>query len=326
MYEKMLVHSNNYMYDVIFFKYYERFPYEDGNDLPNCISKDFGAILDLGRAFTIDENPEILWGKSAIWSKLFRTEYVRDEKIVIDPYYDNYFSDMYQSNFVYSTLLRAKTIFFANEAEYCHMKKKDFCEINDDEIALLLKAFGSSLMEANKLFSKDYMVLKVFYAQYLRIFRSIKRELCANIPEKIQAILFEIHKVMDDEIIEQKFNLEDQVSFLESWSPNQIIRKRFPKILIYNWLPYDNPWGYGGGVTVYCRNIINEILESQPCTDIYFLSSGFCYDSTRLDTYIQPVNNSNEQRIHQMEIVNSRYQRSNVGYIRIHWWRWKVMR
>ena len=125
------------------------------------------------------------------------------------------------------------------------------------------------------------------------------------IPSLICEKLREIGDFINIHVIENCFDKDDQYLFLDTMSPLKQMKKKFPKILIYNWLPYDNPWALGGGVTVYCKNIINEIIAQNPCTEVYFLSSGFAYDSTRLDTYIRSVNFSGDKRVHQMEIVNS---------------------
>lgn len=60
----------------------------------------------------------------------------------------------------------------------------------------------------------------------------------------------------------------------------------------------------GGGVTVYCRNLIRQIIRENPEVTIYMLSSGFAYDATSLETYIRRIS-SQDINVHQYEIVNS---------------------
>jgi|GEM_PF-2535177 len=48
------------------------------------------------------------------------------------------------------------------------------------------------------------------------------------------------------------------------------------KILIYNWVQFDNPHLAGGGVTVYLQNVIDELLRRDG-VEVYFLSSGHRY-------------------------------------------------
>lgn len=49
------------------------------------------------------------------------------------------------------------------------------------------------------------------------------------------------------------------------------------RILLYNWTQFDNPTMAGGGVTMYLRNIISELL-SRDDVEVYFLSSGEKYN------------------------------------------------
>ena len=51
------------------------------------------------------------------------------------------------------------------------------------------------------------------------------------------------------------------------------------KVLLYNWIPFDNESGRGGGVTVYLKNLIQEIIEhNKENIELFFLSSGCYYD------------------------------------------------
>jgi len=77
------------------------------------------------------------------------------------------------------------------------------------------------------------------------------------------------------------------------------------RILLYNYVPFDNPWDVGGGVTVYCRNLVEAILEMEPTAEVCFLSSGFAYDSTRSDTYVRRLSKTSSSKLQQFEIVNS---------------------
>lgn len=76
------------------------------------------------------------------------------------------------------------------------------------------------------------------------------------------------------------------------------------KILIYNWIPFDETENKGGGVTIYTRNLINALCESRQF-EVYFLSSGRAYD--RLDSTIryERTNNIMKDRVRSYQIVNS---------------------
>lgn len=48
------------------------------------------------------------------------------------------------------------------------------------------------------------------------------------------------------------------------------------KVLIYNWVQFDNPHLAGGGVSIYLQNVIGEMLKREG-VEVYFLSSGHRY-------------------------------------------------
>ncbi len=76
------------------------------------------------------------------------------------------------------------------------------------------------------------------------------------------------------------------------------------KILIYNWITFDEKEGKGGGVTVYTKNLI-EYLEKETSYEIYFLSSGRAYDTHRDDIYVEHICNSMGEQCHSYQVVNS---------------------
>lgn len=73
------------------------------------------------------------------------------------------------------------------------------------------------------------------------------------------------------------------------------------KILYYNWTHVDG--SNGGGVTVYQRNLIEEMLNDSEYS-ITYLNSGLTYESKK-DTYIKEVENSLNDSIKCFEIINS---------------------
>ncbi len=62
------------------------------------------------------------------------------------------------------------------------------------------------------------------------------------------------------------------------------------KILIYNWIAFDEKENKGGGVTVYTRNLISHLSERGDW-EVCFLSSGRAYDPSRRGTFIESVGN-----------------------------------
>ncbi|MCD7865025.1 MAG: hypothetical protein LUG54_03245, partial [Clostridiales bacterium] len=96
-----------------------------------------------------------------------------------------------------------------------------------------------------------------------------------------------------------------RIPFFEFASPLKTMRQDQIRILLYNWLPFDNPWGWGGGVTIYCKNVIDMLLKEYPNASIYFLSSGFAYNATTTDITYRRIGNIFGERVQQYEIVNS---------------------
>lgn len=63
------------------------------------------------------------------------------------------------------------------------------------------------------------------------------------------------------------------------------------RILFYNWAQFDNPTMAGGGVTMYLRNVIDELLTREG-VEVYFLSSGSKYRFFDRTPKIEETNNS----------------------------------
>ncbi|MEQ1272547.1 glycosyltransferase [Acinetobacter ursingii] len=56
-------------------------------------------------------------------------------------------------------------------------------------------------------------------------------------------------------------------------------------ILLYNFVQFDDQGGPGGGVTVYLKNLVNELLNQGH--NVYFLSSGDRYDFFRKKPFLK---------------------------------------
>lgn len=76
------------------------------------------------------------------------------------------------------------------------------------------------------------------------------------------------------------------------------------KILFYNWIPFDEKEGKGGGVTIYTKNLIRYFIN-QPEWEVTFLSSGRAYDLINRKPRIQRTNNIFNDSCISYEIVNS---------------------
>lgn len=120
---------------------------------------------------------------------------------------------------------------------------------------------------------------------------------------KVKSRFERLMALLDFNLVEKLTNEKLKKQYFELTSP-LAKRGESQKVLIYNWLPFDNPWNWGGGVTIYCRNILKELQKNRPDLDVYFLSSGFAYDGTTTDTFIREISSS-VHGVRQFEIVNS---------------------
>ncbi|WP_265501171.1 glycosyltransferase [Paracoccus beibuensis] len=77
------------------------------------------------------------------------------------------------------------------------------------------------------------------------------------------------------------------------------------KILIYNWAQFDSPVMAGGGVTMYLRNVITELL-SRDGVEVWFLSSGERYRFFNRKPAIEETSNVfDNPRLRTFTLVNS---------------------
>lgn len=76
------------------------------------------------------------------------------------------------------------------------------------------------------------------------------------------------------------------------------------KVLYYNWVPFDDDEKRGGGVTVYQKNLIDE-LKDKPNIDLYFLCSGLSYNFSKRAPFIEPYKNCYGDKCHSFRVVNS---------------------
>ena len=76
------------------------------------------------------------------------------------------------------------------------------------------------------------------------------------------------------------------------------------KVLIYNWIPFDEKEMKGGGVTVYTKNLI-KYLSNLTGIEVCFLSSGRAYNREVSYTYIEETKNCLEGKCKSFQVVNS---------------------
>ncbi len=77
------------------------------------------------------------------------------------------------------------------------------------------------------------------------------------------------------------------------------------KVLLYNWVAFDDEKSRGGGVTVYLSNLINKLVEGNYDIEITFLSSGSYYDIYDESIRIESVKNIYGEKCRSYAIINS---------------------
>lgn len=76
------------------------------------------------------------------------------------------------------------------------------------------------------------------------------------------------------------------------------------RILIYNWVPFDERLR-GGGVTVYTRNLIRGLTKKYPKVEIFFLCAGSYYDTSNTSIRYEEIKLNCEITCKAFTIVNS---------------------
>lgn len=276
------------------------------------INGDRSYMLKTKLPFTLRENPEILAGHPSVWSAIYRSDFLREQDI--------HFAAVEDAPWVYypffvETLCHASSVIWTPEPLY--YRRKIPADISPDrpiDPTIPFDRINESLdiLEQNNY--NDILTKRSSHAFVLEFLRSVLAQ--CNYEIHRNAIHEHAKKLMqrlDSEIMLFDFPLQDQEMYLSFASPLKSLATQGPKVLIYNWAPFDNPWNRGGGVTFYCRNLIAEIIKERPDVTVYFLSSGFAYSAQTTETYVRKINNIFGERCFSYEIVNSpvpAYQRN----------------
>lgn len=278
--------------------------YEDGEKLPTATpNRDRANIPDSEEPFTLKENGQFSWGHPSVWSAIYRRQFLVDHDIHFIAAKGGGWVD---NPFYYETLCSAERIMWTNEPFYYYRKTNPTSSSNlqkDPSLPFIRMLDNFNVVEQHHI--QDIDTLKCTYARALMYYTGALKDFDydAN-AKKINDYAAELMKHFDVDIFTSQFNLADQQKYYSALSPLKNIRLTGPRVLIYNWVPYDNPGNVGGGVTVYCRNLIHQILRENPEVTVYMLSSGWAYDATSLETYIRKIS-SQDVNVHQYEIVNS---------------------
>ena len=303
MFETLYKLTENGTVDVVkgnFYDYYEH-PDRAAEAIENTERHDMPNVSE---KFTIRQHPQILWGHPSVWSAIYRRQFLIDNNIVLEEAKGGGWVD---NPFFFETLCKADSVKWTRRPLYYYRKTS----ANSSSTGIVNPNLPFDRMNDNldvieKGGYTDDVTLRYLYSRALMYANGALKE-CdyehnyALIDEKAKKLM----QRCDVEVFRKYFNMRDCFQYYEFASPLKSIANKFPKILIYNWLPYDNPWHWGGGVTVYCKNLIDTIIKKYPFAQIYFLSSGFAYSAAKLETFVRRMGSIYGDRCKQYEIVNS---------------------
>lgn len=303
MFETLYRLSKNGTVDVVkanFWDYYDR----PGKAPEAIVNKERASTLKLDKPFTLAENPEISWGHPSVWSAIYRREFLSENGIRMIEAKGGGWVD---NPFFYETLSKAKSIMWTDKPVYYYRKTNENSSSNaQTDPNLPFVRMNDNLDVLDNSDFQDAKVRKVAYARALMYMRGafLECDYSKNF-EVIDNNSQQLMRRLDRNVMQSEFNLKDQKDWITNASPLKTLRNSFPKVLIYNWIAFDNPKGWGGGVTLYCKNLITQILKQDPNVTVYFLSSGFVYDATTEKTYVKLTENMFGDRVRQFELVNS---------------------
>lgn len=302
MYEKLYMYSNEGSVDIVKCNFWNCYEKEDGS-VEKIVNQERMGIPVKSSPFTIRECPEFLFGHPSIWSAIYKKEIIDENNIVFKEEKGGSWVD---NPFFFETITCAKSIMWVNRPFYNYRTEVEGSSSNGYDFNIPFNRMIDNLDVLEKRKSCDEELLKSTYARALMYLMGAVKE--SNYEGREEEFLENAKKMLDclnPTVIKEDFNNSDQRNYYKYDSPINTLYKNKKKILIYNWLPFDNPKGYGGGVTIYCRNLIESIIENRPDVEVYFLSSGWAYDVSEKECYVRKIPNVFDERCNSYEIVNS---------------------
>lgn len=283
-----------------FFDYYEC----DGRPAEAVPNGERDMIADTKEPFMLRDDPQISQGHPSVWSAIYRHEFLRKNGIAFK---EEKGAGWVDNPFFYETLCKAESIMWTKEAYYYYFRLNPTSSSNmqgDPALPFVRMMDNLDVLESNGF--NDRKSKRCAYGRALGYLRGALKDFDYEANEKsIAEHAQKLLRRLDCHCMTEDFNLRDQMAYFTYASPLKAVAATFPKILIYSCMPFDNPLGADGGMTVYCKNVIAEILSRNPAVSIYFLSSGFAYDATTDRTYIKRLRGAFGDRVHQFEIFNS---------------------
>lgn len=302
MLEKMWAMTDNGSVDVVKGNFWDY--YETKEKTTAVINSERSAMGKVSGAFTIAQKPELLWGHPSIWSAIYRREFLIENGI---HFIEEKGGGWVDNPFFFETLLLAKSIKWTEEPFYYYRKTNENSSSNrQPDLTLPLRRMMDNLDVVEKYHYQDETTLKLVYSRALMyLYGVIYEKGYTGQMDAVKSYARKLFARLNSNVLADNFNLADQKLYYTYRSPFDTLIKNKQKVLIYNWVQFDNPHNIGGGVNVYCRNLVDVILKQRPDVEVYFLSSGFAYDASLTDCYIRGTNNMYGERCRSFEIVNS---------------------
>lgn len=302
MYEKLYALTENGSVDMVKGNFWDCYDETDGS-ITKVTNQERANMPEVEDAFTIRQHPELLWGHPSVWSAIYKRDFLKKNGIRFKEVKGAGWVD---NPFFFDTLCSAESIKWTREPFYCYRKLNLASSSTGYDLALPFERMMDNLEVLKKRNYNDEEILKFAYARALMY-------LCGAMEEKhyeqkkdyARPYMQKMMKEINPNVITDNFHLGDQKNYWKYISPLKLLIPQSAKILIYNWVPFDNPGHVGGGVTTYCRNLIAALLRERPDVQVYFLSSGWAYDISRTDCYIRKLSNEFGERCRSFEVVNS---------------------
>lgn len=302
MFEKLYLYSNEGSVDIVKSNFWNCYEEEDGS-IRKVLNQERSNMPNVVEPFTIKEHPQILWGHPSIWSAIYKKSLIEENGIKFKEAKGGGWVD---NPFFFDTMCCAKSIIWTSRPFYNYRTEVEGSSSKGYDFNIPFDRMMDNLEVLKKRNCQDEETLKFAYARALMY-------LCGAIKESDyegKELLFynkarELMEKINPTVIHDGFNVHDRKTFLQYVSPLRCLYKDRKKILLYNWVPFDNANGVGGGVTVYCRNLIRTIIKNRPDVDVYFLSSGWAYNISKKECFVRKIGNMFGDRCKSFEIVNS---------------------
>lgn len=302
MYEELYALTQNGTVDIVKGNFWDCYDELDGS-ITKVVNQERKALPALTKAGSVHELPDILWGHPSIWSGIYRRGFIERNHIRFKEVKGAGWVD---NPFFFDVITSAETIVWTNTPYYNYRKFNLKSSSNGYDLAIPFERMVDNLEVLKKNNCMDEVTLKYAYARALMYLIGATKE--KHYPQNIEYVrpyMQKMLKEINQDIIINDFNLYDQRNYFKFLSPLMTIIPFTTKVLIYNWVPFDNPNKVGGGVTIYCRNLIEILLHQRPDICVYFLSSGWSYDISKEECYIRKTENIFGERCRSFEIVNS---------------------